>query len=217
MIKNIIFDFDGVLCESVNIKTEAFYEMYLPYGAQIAENVKAYHLKNGGMPRRDKFMYFESILLNKTINNEKLETLSNQFSSLVVEKVINSNFVNGAYEVLRENSSNYFCFIVSATPMDEMKYIAKKKGIAPFFKEVYGSPVNKIEWTKHILSTYNLNSKETLFIGDAESDFIASQKNNTHFLLRATTYNKNTTLNKCMKTTDLLDLELLIIERFNHA
>ena len=40
MIKNIFFDFDGVLAESVNIKTDAFYEMFLKYGKDIAEKVK---------------------------------------------------------------------------------------------------------------------------------------------------------------------------------
>ena len=30
-IKNIFFDFDGVIAESVNAKTDAFEEMYLPY------------------------------------------------------------------------------------------------------------------------------------------------------------------------------------------
>ena len=34
-----IFDFDGVLAESVNIKTEAFRSMYTQYGEEIAERV----------------------------------------------------------------------------------------------------------------------------------------------------------------------------------
>ena len=38
-IKNIFFDFDGVIAESVSAKTEAFREMYLPYGIDIANQV----------------------------------------------------------------------------------------------------------------------------------------------------------------------------------
>ena len=34
-IKAIIYDFDGVICDSVNVKTEAFGEMYAQYGKEI--------------------------------------------------------------------------------------------------------------------------------------------------------------------------------------
>ena len=35
--KNIIFDFDGVLAESMHIKTQAFYKLYEPFGNNVAE------------------------------------------------------------------------------------------------------------------------------------------------------------------------------------
>ena len=37
IIKNIFFDFDGVLAESVNVKTQAFHDLYLPFGEGIAK------------------------------------------------------------------------------------------------------------------------------------------------------------------------------------
>ena len=39
-IKAIIFDFDGVICDSVNIKTEAFVELYSNYEKSISYAVK---------------------------------------------------------------------------------------------------------------------------------------------------------------------------------
>ena len=51
MIKAIFWDFDGVIADSVNVKTDAFYEMYLPYGKHIADKVRQYHLNNGGVSR----------------------------------------------------------------------------------------------------------------------------------------------------------------------
>ena len=47
-IKNIFFDFDGVIAESVSAKTYAFEEMYLPYGNDIALKVVEYHKLHGG-------------------------------------------------------------------------------------------------------------------------------------------------------------------------
>ena len=43
MIRAIIYDFDGVICDSVHIKSEAFVEPYTPFGDEIASAVKEYH------------------------------------------------------------------------------------------------------------------------------------------------------------------------------
>ncbi|MCX5934210.1 MAG: hypothetical protein NTU99_05390, partial [Pseudanabaena sp. LacPavin_0818_WC45_MAG_42_6] len=47
----IVFDFDGVLVESVDVKTQAFGTLYAEYGDLIVEQVKAYHLLHGGVSR----------------------------------------------------------------------------------------------------------------------------------------------------------------------
>ena len=54
-----IFDFDGVIAESVSAKTDAFREMYLPYGEEIANQVVDYHINHGGVSRFEKFKYWE--------------------------------------------------------------------------------------------------------------------------------------------------------------
>ena len=51
------FDFDGVIVDSVNIKTEAFAEIYKPYGQKIVDRVINHHISNGGMSRFKKFKY----------------------------------------------------------------------------------------------------------------------------------------------------------------
>ena len=83
-IKNIFFDFDGVIAESVSAKTEAFEEMYLPYGKDIAAKVVDYHKLHGGVSRYEKFKYFHKEFLNEVINQEKVNELAIQFSNLVL-------------------------------------------------------------------------------------------------------------------------------------
>ena len=189
MIKNIIFDFDGVICESVHIKTDAFYEMYLPYGEEIAQKVKEYHIANGGMSRYEKFKYFEKAFLGKTLSESKMKELSSQFSDIVKHKVINAPFVEGVLQFLEEHSHEYRCFIISATPNEEMKEIAKEKKIDQYFIEICGSPKNKIEWGKYILDTYKLKPNETIFVGDAISDYNAAITHGLFFILRRTPEN----------------------------
>ena len=51
MIKIIFFDFDGVIVESVDIKTKAFAMLFEHEGRDIANRVIDYHLKNSGVSR----------------------------------------------------------------------------------------------------------------------------------------------------------------------
>ena len=42
----VFFDFDGVILDSVNVKTHAFSQMFRKYGPEIEESVVRYHLEN---------------------------------------------------------------------------------------------------------------------------------------------------------------------------
>ena len=54
----IVFDFDGVLVESVHVKGEAFYQLYEGQGQEIQEKVLAHHLAHGGVSRFDKIKHY---------------------------------------------------------------------------------------------------------------------------------------------------------------
>ena len=63
--KILIYDFDGVICDSVGLKTDAFVELYSSENENIQKLVKVYHLTNGGISRFEKIKYFETVLLGK--------------------------------------------------------------------------------------------------------------------------------------------------------
>jgi len=94
--KNIFFDFDGVIAESVAAKTDAFREMYAHYGNDIADKVVDYHVKNGGVSRFEKFKYWEKTFFNREMSEEVMRKKANEFSNLVLKKVINAPEVDGA-------------------------------------------------------------------------------------------------------------------------
>lgn len=179
----VFFDFDGVICDSANIKTEAFAEMYKPYGSEVQKQVVAYHLNNGGVSRFEKFKYWHRIHLNSDINDEQLEALSNNFSELVLKKILEASYIEGATETLNAlKDRKITAYIVSGTPDDEIKYIIREKGLTEFFKEVYGSPRKKGDIVKDILSRESFNADKCIFIGDAMSDYQAAVSNGIHFL-----------------------------------
>ena len=196
--KNIIFDFDGVLAESLHIKTNAFYKLYEKFGREIAQKVINHHKANGGMSRYEKFPYYHKKFLNKDISESEISHLSDNFSKIVVDAVVDVEEVKGARWFLEKYFKKCNYWIVSATPTVEMIDIASKRGIAEFFNEIYGSPSDKKEVTKKILKENNLAINETVFLGDAKSDFEAAKSNNIDFILRSTNENKNLFRNENM-------------------
>ncbi|WP_343329142.1 HAD-IA family hydrolase [Polaribacter staleyi] len=183
--KYLLFDFDGVLAESVNIKTEAFREMYLSHGDEFAQKVVDFHEANGGVSRYEKFKVFNGEWLGERITDEKINELANVFSNLVVDGVVNAPEVTGANDFL-ESSKEYTKFIITGTPTIEIKPILEQRKMTHFFKESFGSPEKKGHWVKHILKTENISAESCVFIGDAMADYKAAIDNDIDFILRET-------------------------------
>tara|TARA_B100000073_G_scaffold337533_1_gene333563 strand:- start:1779 stop:2423 length:645 start_codon:yes stop_codon:yes gene_type:complete len=188
--KNIIFDFDGVLAESLHIKTQAFYKLYQSYGKKIAEKVVKHHQENGGMSRFEKFPFYHKKYLGLITNDDDINALSADFSNIVVQDVVHADEVKGATWFLKKYS-NKNKWIVSATPHEEMIEIIKKRNMSKFFKAVYGSPLKKTPIVKKIINENLLKIEDTIFLGDALSDYNAAKENDIHFALRRTPENKN--------------------------
>jgi phosphoglycolate phosphatase-like HAD superfamily hydrolase len=207
-IKNIFFDFDGVLAESVNVKTQAFHDLYLPFSEDIARKVVEHHRAHGGVSRFEKFKIYHQEFLGEIIDDEKVSELANQFSNLVIEGVVNSPEIKGVKVFLEKFYGKINYWIITGTPTEEMKEIAKEREIIQYFEEICGSPTKKYIWTEYLIEKYNLKREETLFLGDAKSDYNASVKSKLHFALRY--YNENEKLFKDyegVKFSDFYDLQ----------
>ena len=187
--KGLIFDFDGVICDSVNIKTQAFFQMYTKYGENIAEKVKEYHLEHGGLSRFEKLKYFHKNFLNISLSSKDLNSLCDEFSSKVLEGVISSKYISGAIKFINQNRFKRKLFICTGTPQNEIELILKRKGISNLFDDIYGSPESKTSIINRIVKNYNLETKDLLFFGDSETDYSASKSTKVDFI--AINYDKN--------------------------
>jgi HAD superfamily hydrolase (TIGR01549 family) len=179
----IFFDWDGVITDSVNIKTEAYVDMFAGYGKEVQEKVRQHHLQNGGMSRFEKFKLYYKEFLGIDINEAKVQELSKEFSDLVMKKVGQAQFIEGAVETIKiEHKKGTKLFVVTGTPTDEIKEIAKLKGLHDYFTELVGSPVKKDIHTAALLEKYNLKPEKCLFIGDAMADYNAAKATEVNFL-----------------------------------
>ena len=81
----IIFDFDGVILNSHNIKTNAFFEIFKEFGNIKAKQAQKYHLKNIGISRFKKFKYIKKNILKDKKKNSKY--LNKKFQDYCFKKI----------------------------------------------------------------------------------------------------------------------------------
>jgi phosphoglycolate phosphatase-like HAD superfamily hydrolase len=208
MIRAIIFDVDGVIIESAEIKTKAFEILFADYPDKLSEII-SYHQKNGGISRYVKFRYFYEKILGQELSAEKEAELGEKFSKIVLTQILEAPFVPGAIEFLSQNKNRYLFFVASGTPEDELQDILNNRQLTPFFLEVHGAPQKKADIIEDILYRYELQRKEVVFIGDAESDRVAAEKTSIFFIARLT--RENPELKDCRwKVDDLTNLDIFL-------
>jgi HAD superfamily hydrolase (TIGR01549 family) len=179
----IFFDFDGVILDSVNVKTEAFAAMFRKYGPEVEQAVVEYHLANGGVSRYRKFEYYYHHLLNQDISQEKMEQLDAEFSRLSLEGVLDAPFVGGALDTLEKvNSQGVPAFVVSGAPCMEVRHIVAKRELRRYFIEVHGFPRKKQDIMNDIALRFGYRMKDCLMVGDAAADYEAARMCGTQFL-----------------------------------
>lgn len=184
-MRAVVFDLDGVILESGDIKTQAFLDLFGAY-PQFRERILEFHLAHLGMSRYDKFEWIYKTLLQEPLSAEKKAELGEAFSGLVLEKVLACPFVPGARELLEQWHGTKLLFVASGTPQDELDMILERRGIADLFQGAWGSPTKKEQVVRTVLERYRLAKDKVLFVGDGTSDFEAAQATGVRFLARAT-------------------------------
>lgn len=210
MIKAVLFDFDGVIVESVDIKTRAFAKLFEKEGDEVVGQVIDYHIKNTGVSRFEKFRHIYKEFLKKPLGDREFGELCDRFSSIVLEEVVNSPYVMGADRFLKSFNKKYKFFILSATPQKEIEEIAKRRGIGTLFKQIYGSPTDKKDAVRVILSGEKLMPSEAVYVGDAISDYLAAKENGVHFIARISNNEEIFKGIECIRVPDMTSLEKII-------
>lgn len=219
MIKAVIFDFDGVLVESADIKTLAFRKLFSRWPDKIDE-ILEYHIENMGISRYVKFRHFYENILREEYSETAGEELARQFSEIVVDEIKAAPIVKGTEKFLKQNCDNYLLFIASGTPQKELEDIASFKQITVYFKEIYGSPNAKADVVEKILKDYSLEKYQAVLVGDADSDRRAAQRAGIPFVARINNensflYKEKWKINDLTELTDIINELNKIVESSN--
>jgi HAD superfamily hydrolase (TIGR01549 family) len=183
MLKLIILDFDGVIVESTDIKTEAFRKLFSNFPDHVDEIVE-YHKKNAGVSRYEKFTHIYKNILKKPLNQKTSEELGRRFSKLVVDEIKKCPLVPGALDFLEKYSKKVRLFIASSTPEEELRHLVKVRGLQKFFHGIYGAPAKKSEIILRIIKEERAKKGEVLFVGDSAADLAEAKKAGAQFVGR---------------------------------
>ncbi len=184
VIKAVIFDFDGVLAESTDIKTSAFARLFRNESPEALKLIVNYHLQNAGVSRFEKIRYIYKNILRRPLKENIFQQLCDEFSFLVKEEVIKAPFVAGAGEFLKKFYRQYSLYVISATPREEIEEIIAARKMTVYFQGIYGSPEEKSVAVKKIIFKEQLGRNEVVYIGDALSDYQAAVANGVNFIAR---------------------------------
>jgi phosphoglycolate phosphatase-like HAD superfamily hydrolase len=185
LLRAVVFDFDGVILESANIKTDAFVAMFAKYPDQLAE-IRQYHLANMGISRYVKFEYIQKVILGLPYTEQDRQRLGAEFERFTHEKIITCPQVPGAGELLQKLHDRALRIVASGTPQTELNQIVAERGMDGWFDEVWGTPRTKPEILREVMTRHALDPHEVLMVGDGMSDYQAASEAGTRFLARET-------------------------------
>lgn len=172
---SIIFDFDGVIVDSATIKADAFAEIYRDEDPGKIRQVVAYQLLHGGVSRRTKFRHFETELFGRAVDEAGLDALCRRYSEIVLDRVLECPFVEGAVEFLERYSGRLPLHVVSGTPHDELGLIIRERDLAKYFVGYIGAPTTKLDAFRSIVAEGGYAPDEVLAVGDSITEYQAAE------------------------------------------
>ena len=118
----IFWDFDGVIKDSLDVKTSVFVKMFMEFGTEVSDRVRLHHEYNGGVSRFEKIpLYLSWAGLDAT--PQLIQQYCEVFSANVVRHVVESPWVPGILNYLKQNAGRQIFILVTATPQAEIERI----------------------------------------------------------------------------------------------
>lgn len=185
MIKVFVFDFDGIILESVSVKDQAIFDLFDDATQQERQKILDLHRKTPGINREDRIrMLLTEGLGQKEVSSDLVNRLLRRFANLVWDGLMECPEVPGIRLFLEQIYRKNPCYVVSAAPQDEVRDVAGARDFLRYFVDVFGTPPTKKDRLKEIIAREKVSGQSILFFGDKISDYKAAQSVGTIFLGR---------------------------------
>ena len=172
-VKVIVFDFDGTLVDSNQLKYNAFFELFPSDSLhkEIVTDVLDEFIE------KSRYVILREILKRinrKTINEDDLDyrvhASAKRYNDIVVDGAKRCKEKSGAKEVLESLSKRYNLYLNSTTPETSLKEIVKHRNWEGFFCDIFGYPNDKTSVLFDIIKRESISPGDLLVVGDGKSD-----------------------------------------------
>lgn len=181
-INTILWDFDGVILDSMAVRDWGFNEIFKEFKKEQVSKLLQFHRDNGGLSRYVKIRYFYEEILGESITEEKVFNYAEHFSVLMKQQLTKpENLIIDAVTFIKENYKKYNFHIVSGSDQEELRFLCKELGLDSFFISIHGSPTPKKQLVANLLAQYKYEKEKTCLIGDSINDYEACDVNNIVF------------------------------------
>lgn len=173
-VRFLVFDFDGTLVDSNEIKWRAFDRCFNSFPAH-REEIRAYCRGNSHTPRWEKFRHVYERILRLPYTPEVERELHRCFERETTEQIARAPALPGVEEFLDRIRSRYRTALLSSTPHETLLEILGKRYWSDRFDEVRGAPVHKALWLKE-LRDLGFPPDQVLLFGDTLEDAEAARE-----------------------------------------
>ena len=173
--KTLVFDCDGVVLNSNQLKIQAYYDVAIKFGANKsqAQALVDHHVKLGGISRYPKFEYFLREIMQQAVTEQAMQDLLESFT-VEVKRLLTDCEISPYLADVRNNNMYAKWMIISGSDQLELRDIFQQRGIDKLFGGgIFGSPDNKDAILARELEAGNI-VQPALFIGDSRYDHQAS-------------------------------------------
>lgn len=182
MIKNILWDFDGVILDSMPTREYGFRNIFSGFDKNLVDKLIIYHNENGGLSRFNKIKYFYNELLNQKISESEINLYADKFSQIMRKELIHKKYlIEDSVNFIIANYKKYKFHIVSGSEHAELNHLCKGLSLSQYFISIYGSPTHKNKLVCNLLKKENYCTSETILIGDSINDYNAATINGINF------------------------------------
>ena len=180
--KTILWDFDGVILDSMRVREEGFRAVLASFPTSQIDALLSFHRKNGGLSRYVKFEYFLEHIIGGEKNEEKVQQWAEEFSEIMRKSLTSKDrLIKEVIDFIKNNTEFYHMHIVSGSDGDELRFLCDQLEISECFESIHGSPTSKDELVRKLMLEKGYKPEETCLIGDSLNDFEASRSNDVQF------------------------------------
>ncbi len=181
-LKNLLWDFDGVILDSNHVRNEGFETVLKDFPSGQVEALLNFHKANGGISRYYKFRYFFEEIRNEKKSEQELQVYFDSFTQIMRKRLLDKSLlIKETTHFIMKKYTQYQMHIVSGSDQNELRFLCNYLELEKYFHSINGSPTPKGELIKNVMEHGNMHSYETLMIGDAINDYDAARLNGIHF------------------------------------